>query len=176
MQQLLTLAREAIESGFENKELKIPYEIKKKFSEKGASFVTLTKNESLRGCIGTLHPHQELYKDIVENARHAAFDDYRFSPLKKEELSTVKIEVSVLSKSKKIEFTDEEDLLQKIDKKMGIILKKNGRTSTFLPQVWKNISDKKRFFEELSEKAGLNKDAWKDSDIYFYRVESIKEK
>jgi AmmeMemoRadiSam system protein A len=106
---------------------------------------------------------------------NAAFHDPRFSPLKKEELSAIKIEVSILSDSQEIEFTDEKELLSKIDDKMGLILKKGFSSATFLPQVWEEINNKKDFLQHLSVKAGLNKDVWKNSKIYFYRVKSIKE-
>ncbi len=174
--ELLKLAREAIEKRLEGKEVRIKEDIKKKYSEKKATFATLTEKGELRGCIGSLYPRQELYKDVIENAIHAAFDDYRFSQLKKSELSGIKIEISVLSIPEKINFKNEKELLQKIDKKTGIILKKGFNSSTFLPQVWKEIPDKTEFLEHLSRKAGLEKDAWKNSEIYFYKVESVKEK
>ncbi len=175
MKELLKLAREAIEKKLDGKEVRIKEDIKKKYSEKKASFVTLTEKGELRGCIGSLYPRHELYKDVIENAIHAAFDDYRFSQLKKSELSDIKIEISVLSIPEEINFKNEKELLQKIDKKMGIILKNGFNSSTFLPQVWEEISDKTEFLEHLSRKAGLDRDAWKKSKIYFYRVESIKE-
>ncbi len=176
MKELLKLARNAIESKFENKEIKVDEEIKKKYSEKKASFVTLTKHGQLRGCIGSLYPKQELYKDVIENAGYAAFDDCRFFPVRKEELKDIKIEVSILSTPEKISFKGEKELLDKIDKNMGIILKKGYNSATFLPQVWEEIPDKVEFLEELSIKAGMTKEKWKNSEVYFYRVEKIKEK
>ena len=123
-----------------------------------------------------MYPKQELYRDVAENAVHAAFDDYRFSPLNKNELSRIKIEISVLSIPKKMEFRNEKELLEKINKNMGIILKKGFNSATFLPQVWEELPDKEDFLEHLSQKAGLSKDAWKNSEIYYYIVKSIKEK
>jgi len=174
--ELLKLARDAIESELSNEKLEISKEIREKYSRKGASFVTLTKNKMLRGCIGSLYPSQELYRDIIENAKHAAFDDYRFPQLKKNELSDIRIEVSVLSIPEKLEFKDEKELFKKIDKNMGIILRKGFSSATFLPQVWEDIPDKIGFLENLCLKAGINKGSWKSSEIYFYRVEKIKEK
>jgi len=174
--ELLKLARDAIERELNSEKLEISKGIKEKYSRKGASFVTLTERRVLRGCIGSLYPRQELYKDVIENAKHAAFDDYRFPQLRKNELSEIRIEVSVLSIPKKLEFKDEKELFKKIDKKMGIILKKGFNSATFLPQVWEDIPDKTDFIENLCVKAGINKDLWKSSEIYFYRVEKIKEK
>ncbi len=175
-EELLKLARSAIESGLNNSRVIIPENIKKKYSEKKASFVTLTENGNLRGCIGSLYPKQELYKDIIENAKHAAFDDYRFSLLKKSELPEIIIEISVLSIPEKINFKDEKQLLQKISEDMGIILKKGFSSATFLPQVWEEIPNKIDFLEQLSVKAGMDKNSWKTSEIYFYKVEKVKEK
>lgn len=174
--ELLKLSREAIESELNNKKLKISENIKKEYSKKKASFVTLTENGGLRGCIGSLYPRQELYKDVAENAIHAAFDDPRFSSLSQNEFSKIKIEISVLSIPEKINFKDENELLKKINKSMGIILEKGNNSATFLPQVWEQIFNKIDFLEQLSMKAGLNKNAWKNSEIYFYKVESVKEK
>jgi len=174
--ELLKLARDAIESELNNEKLEVSREIKEKYSAKGASFVTLTEQRILRGCIGSLYPHQELYKDIIENAKHAAFDDYRFPKLKKNEFSEIKIEVSVLSIPKKLEFKNEKELLKKINKNMGIILRKGFSSATFLPQVWEELPDKTDFLESLCVKAGIRKDLWKNSEIYSYGVEKIKEK
>ena len=68
-----------------------------------------------------------------------------------------------------------EDVYDKIDNKMGIVLKKGWNSATFLPQVWEEIPDKKEFLEHLSRKAGLSKDSWKECEISYYRVESVKE-
>ena len=69
MNLLLTLARNAIKSELEHKELKINPLIIKKYCKEGACFVTLTENGELRGCIGSLEACRELYKDIIENAK-----------------------------------------------------------------------------------------------------------
>ncbi|MBS3155550.1 AmmeMemoRadiSam system protein A [Candidatus Woesearchaeota archaeon] len=176
MKELLKLARETIESYFSRKELKISDEIKKKYSDKKACFVTLTKNNQLRGCIGSLQPKQELYKDVIDNAHNAAFQDPRFSPLEKSELEKIKIEISVLSIPKKMIFKDSNDLLNKLTKKEGVIIKKGFYSATYLPQVWKEVNGKEEFLSSLCVKAGLNEDAWKDKiEVFTYHVEIVKE-
>jgi len=171
--ELLKLARSAIESQFNGKKNRVSDEIKKKYGEKKACFVTLTENGDLRGCIGSLEAHQELWKDVIDNAINAGFNDYRFEPLEEEELENIKVEISILSKPVKLGIG--KNVFDKIDNKMGIILKHNKGSATFLPQVWEQISNKQVFLEELSMKAGLFKDDWKDSEIWFYRVEKIEE-
>ena len=173
MKELLNLARKAIKCHFKNEEVKVNEKIKKKYSDKKACFVTLTKNRELRGCIGSLKPCQELYKDVIENSINAGFHDFRFLPLSENELKKIKIEISVLSVPKKLSFNDEKDLLKKINKEVGIILRKDERNATFLPQVWEQIPNKEQFLKQLSLKAGLEENAWKDSDIWFYEVKKI---
>jgi hypothetical protein len=176
MIELLKLARESIKSKLENKELKISDLIKKKYSEKKACFVTLTTNGNLRGCIGSLEPRQELWKEVAENARNAAFSDPRFNALTKEELEKVKIEISVLSIPKKIEYKDSEDLKKKIKGK-GVIIKKGYNSATYLPQVWKELPDEEEFLSSLCRKAGLAEDMWKTGklEVWNYLVDSVEE-
>src|SRR5450830_58359 len=65
--------------------------------EPGASFVTLTENGELRGCIGSLAAWRPLLEDVRANAVAAATQDPRFPPMTPDELPAVAIEVSVLS-------------------------------------------------------------------------------
>jgi AmmeMemoRadiSam system protein A len=175
MKELLTLARECLKNQFTGEKLDVPDTIKKKYSSKKACFVTLTQDNELRGCIGSLEARQELWQDIIENTLNAAFKDPRFLPLSYYELDKIKIEISILTTTKRLNFKNEKELLSKINKKMGLILKKSFYSSTFLPQVWEEIPDKTEFLEHLSIKAGLNKDDWKDAEIGYYEVEKVKE-
>lgn len=172
---LIQLTRKTIELHFLGNLFQPDEKTKEKYKDKKACFVTLTKKGSLRGCIGCLEARQELWKDVQENSINAAFYDSRFIPLTKDELNKIKIEVSILSKPIRLKYKDEEDLLNKLNDKMGIILKKDHFSSTFLPQVWEQISDKIEFLEHLSLKAGLNKNAWKKTEIWYYYVEIEKE-
>lgn len=167
---LCQLARKTIEAYFKEEEFTPDEKTKEKFSEKKACFVTLNKKNKLRGCIGCLEARQELWKEIQEMALNAAFHDPRFNPLREEELKEVKIEVSVLGKPKIINYKDEKDLLKKVNKNMGIILRKGCYSATFLPQVWEQIPDKVEFLEHLSIKAGFLKNEWKTADIFYYSV------
>ena len=172
---LTQLARKTLEAHFKDEEFIPDAKTKKKFNEKKACFVTLTKKGNLRGCIGSLEARQELWKDVQENTLNAAFKDFRFSPLSEKKLKEIKIEISILSEPQKLEAKNSKFLLDKIDKEMGLILKKGYSSATFLPQVWEEIPNKEDFLEQLSLKAGLEKDAWKNSDIWYYRVK-IEEK
>lgn len=125
----------------------------------GASFVTLTKNAALRGCIGSLDALRPLRTDVAENALGAAFRDPRFPALSAAEWPECEVEVSLLSRPKPVRFADEADLFEQIVAgEDGLILEAQGRRSTFLPQVWETLPDKRRFVRELLRKAGLAED------------------
>lgn len=175
-QELLKLARESIQTCLEERELEVSEEIKKKFSKKQACFVTLTVNDKLRGCIGSLEARQELWADVAENARNAAFSDFRFPALRKDELKKVKIEISVLTAPKKLDYKNEGDLLNKIKGK-GVVIRKGVKSATYLPQVWEEISDTEDFISSLCLKAGLGPLDWiyEKLDVFVYDAEKATE-
>lgn len=149
------------------------------FKYKNGTFVTLTIEGSLRGCIGNMLANGTLKEAIKNNAISAAFSDPRFSKLSKDEFNKINIELSILTEPKKLEYTDSDDLLSKIVKERdGVILRKGIYTSTFLPQVWEDIDSKEEFLSHLSLKAGLEFNAWeKDNlDVYTYQVKHFSEK
>src|SRR5262245_49679532 len=63
----------------------------------GCCFITLKAADDLRGCIGTLNAYEPLIMNVARNTYKAAFDDHRFPQLSGAELSTIKIEISVLT-------------------------------------------------------------------------------
>ena len=152
---LLSVARGAIEKSISGKsipELRHPW-----LKQIGATFVTLTREGRLRGCIGSLEAARPLGVDVAENALGAAFRDPRFPALTAEEWPQCGLEVSLLSAPKPIHFADEDDLLAQIRAgEDGLILEAEGRRATFLPQVWEGLPGKNLFFEELMKKAGLS--------------------
>ena len=124
-----------------------------------ATFVTLTKDGALRGCIGSLSATRPVGEDVAVNARAAAFQDPRFPKLKREEWPGCRVEVSLLSAPKPIAFGDDPDLLSQIRAgEDGLILECDGKRATFLPQVWETLPDRRQFLVELIKKAGLPAD------------------
>lgn|SRR3989344_1975999 len=173
-QIILNIARQVIGDVLNNRHsdsIDVPDELK----EIGACFVTLTIADKLRGCIGTLKAHRPLYLDVIENTKAAAFADDRFSPLTIDELNHVTIEISVLSQPQNLNYRDPDDLLNKLDPNMGIILLYQGHSATYLPQVWHDIPDKTEFLDSLAEKAGLIKEDWKKAKYQYYYVSAHKE-
>lgn len=164
---LLQLARNTIagELGIDILEIVRPKD-SEILDEKRGVFVTLEIGKKLRGCIGTIVPVYTLEEAVKRNAINAAFEDPRFWPLTKEEFESVRIEISALSVPEKLEYSNGEDLLQKLmPLKDGVILKKRFYEATYLPQVWEELKDKEQFLGSLCVKAGMNYDEWRKGDV-----------
>ncbi|MBF0380864.1 MAG: AmmeMemoRadiSam system protein B [Magnetococcales bacterium] len=143
----------------------------------GATFITLTKNGQLRGCIGSLSAQRSIGEDLLLNSYYAATKDSRFPTVVLDELKEIKIEVSLLSDPEPLLYQDGADLLNCLKPGIhGVILQKDGRRSTFLPQVWEQMPNKETFLQQLCLKAGLNGDCWQNNpQISLYTVDKIKE-
>jgi hypothetical protein len=176
---LLNLARRAIEAELKGEILKVDgKEMEEDLKEKRAAFVTLTISNNLRGCMGHLEAKQELYKEIIEDARAAAFKDPRFWPLTAEEFKQVKIEISILDKPKKFNYSTVGELEEYLSQnKPGVIIKDGWNTATFLPQVWEDLPKCSDFLGQLCLKAGLEEEEWKRGKlgVMTYGVEKIDE-
>lgn len=142
-----------------------------------ATFVTLTQNGQLRGCIGSLQAYRPLLDDIRENACNAAFRDPRFKPLSAEELPATRVEVSLLTPAVAMQFSSEADALAQLRPNIdGIIFSAGSRRSTFLPQVWEQLPKPADFMAHLKQKAGLPATYWgSDVKLERYTVEKWKE-
>ena len=147
-------------------------------AEPHACFVTLTKDFELRGCMGHLEAMQPLYLDIIDNAIAAAFEDDRFFPVTKEELTEIQIEISVLTRPEPVTFSSPQELLSQLTVGVdGVIVESGTRNATYLPQVWDEILEKDNFMSSLCLKAGLEPDDWKKRGmkVWRYQVEIISE-
>ena len=138
-----------------------------KLNSKCGAFVSLHKHGRLRGCIGHFGEDIPLHEIVAEMARAAAFEDPRFSPVRREELEDIDIEISVLTPMRRIQSLDEFEL-----HRHGIYIRKGYRSGTFLPQVADEVNwTKEEFVGHCSQdKAGLGWDGWKDAELYVYEA------
>lgn len=177
---LLEVARRTIEQHlFDRKGPKKPdADFPSIFYAHRGTFVTLTIQGGLRGCIGHITPQETLLEGIKANAINAAFQDPRFQPLTRSEWKNVKIEISILTDPKPLSYADANDLLKKLRPHVdGVILKKGYHQSTFLPQVWEQLPDKDEFLTHLCLKAGLAGEEWRkgDLEVTTYEVQAFEE-
>lgn len=181
---LLHMARATLENSFKSETEKLTPQqlypiISPGIDQQTGAFVTLkTNKKQLRGCIGRVLSLEPLYKTVYAMSLAAAFHDARFSPLTKQELASLTIQISILSEPKKVSSYHDIVIGQH-----GIILNKkntNGTiiaTSVFLPQVpIEHNWTLETTLEELSEKSGLERNAWKtDCDFEIFQTQEISE-
>ncbi len=179
--QLLQLARQSIEQAVCGKECPPPEldGLPPSLREKGVCFVTLTlPGGELRGCIGGLEATQPLAIDVWEHAAAAALDDYRFLPVRPEEVSLLEIEISRLTHPEPLDYEHPEDLPNLLHPGVdGVVLHDGFRRATFLPQVWEKIPDPCMFISHLCQKMGAASDTWRRRKLLaeIYRVEEFHE-
>ena len=138
-------------------------------AEPGATFVTLTLDDELRGCIGSVIAHRSLRADVTDNALGAAFRDPRFRPLPREAFEAVHVEVSLLSTPAPLVVADEAAALAALRPHVdGVIFEYGPFRGLFLPQVWEQLPSPREFLGQLRRKAGLPADFWA-SDVRLSR-------
>jgi AmmeMemoRadiSam system protein A len=179
-QSLIALARQAMEDGVLGKPW-TPLDLSAlppRLLEEGASFVTLTIEGGLRGCIGALEANQPLAEDVREHAIAAALEDPRFPPVAPGELAQIRIEISRLTAPIPMEYKTPEELLARLRPFVdGVIVADGMRRATFLPQVWEKIPDPAEFLENLCYKMGADPNLWrrKHLEVRTYEVEEFHE-
>jgi AmmeMemoRadiSam system protein A len=127
------------------------------FGESTGAFVTLRKRGRLRGCIGQIGTGRPLAQVVAQSAKSAALEDPRFDPVRRDEVSEIEIEISVLSALQEIS-------PEQIEAgKHGLLASRGLQRGLLLPQVAKECRwTAGRFLEETCVKAGLARDAWRD--------------
>jgi AmmeMemoRadiSam system protein A len=170
--RLLDLARRSIVQYPQSEELG-PFP--EKLKEKHGVFVSVYLGKELRGCIGHILPRESLCTSVRGCSVSAAYYDERFPRLTKEEAQNVGIEISVLTDPVRLHYINAAAIIRKLQVNEGVILKRGMNTATFLPQVWNHFPSKGEFLRQLCLKAGLARDAWKDSyaEVYVYKVEKF---
>jgi hypothetical protein len=136
----------------------------------GAVFVTINKKGHLRGCIGNIQPLMPLTQAVVSNATSASARDPRFPAVTKEELKDLQIEVTVLSPLEPLQ-----DVADIRIGTHGLYLINGRNTGILLPQVADNQKwDVQTFLEQVSHKAGLPAQAWKNSELFTFTADIIR--
>ena len=160
---LLDIARRAIAQGVAKRE---PLEVDVPagaLGEPAGAFVTLRRGKRLRGCIGRLESGEPLARVVALAAVSSALEDPRFEATRPEELSDLEIEISVLSVFEAIAPVDVRPGVH------GLMIQRGGNRGLLLPQVAAEYKwNAERFLEETCSKAGLPRDAWRDSETRIF--------
>ncbi|KYK29756.1 hypothetical protein AYK20_00030 [Thermoplasmatales archaeon SG8-52-1] len=147
-------------------------DFEKPFLEKQGAFVTIHTypRHDLRGCIGIPLPIMTLKDAILEGAKSATRDP-RFPRIEKDELDSIIIEVTILTKPELIKINKPEDYLSEIEiGRDGLIVEQGFFKGLLLPQVpieqgW----GKQEFLSHTCIKAGLMPDSWQNENIKIFK-------
>lgn len=146
-----------------------------KFSYNSGVFVTLNKEENLRGCIGFPTPVKKLYQSLVDAAIASATEDPRFPPVQYEELNEISFEITILTQPEEVKVTNPLEYLSKVKVgRDGLIVKWEFGSGLLLPQVpieygW----NEEEFLNHTCEKAGAPLDCWRRKSTMILRFEGI---
>src|SRR5262245_60160077 len=154
---LLQIVRAAVRAYLSGQSPRLPEIVPQMLTEPRGIFVSIHKEDALRGCIGNVYPASPLYRSAAECAIAAAVRYPRFMPMMADELPGVHFEVSVLSPMQRVH-----DIHQIEIGTHGLSISKKNARGLLLPQVAATYGwDRERFLQETCKKAGLGPDDWK---------------
>ena len=162
-QSLLCLAREAVIEAVFRGQILAEIPSGGIFSHQRGVFVTLHVGKRLRGCIGVVEPNESLGGSIVRCAASAALQDSRFPAMRPEELSALRIEISLLYAPLPIR-------LEQIEiGSHGLLISRGSQRGLLLPQVAvQHHFSAEQFLAETCRKAQLPPEAWRDPDANLF--------
>ena len=187
---LLNIAKKAVKTYLETGEqILVPEDCPEELKEKLGVFVTLNKNNQLRGCIGYPEPIESAIQATISVAIAAASEDPRFPQVIPEEYDNLEFEVTVLTKPQLMEIAHPSEYLNNIKiGKDGLMIKKGYSKGLLLPQVatennfdvenYKEMPKlaKETFLEHTCMKAGISADSYLDEscDVYTFQGQIFK--
>ncbi|MGP0630668.1 AmmeMemoRadiSam system protein A [Nitrospina sp. 32_T5] len=126
------LARKAVSHYLRHQEpLPCPNSLPDSLTRRAGAFVSIKKNGTLRGCIGTLEPQQgTLAAEIIENAVKAATKDPRFDPVTQEEMDHLTFSIDVLSPLERVT-----DFSMLDPKQYGLVIRNDKKQGVLLPDL-----------------------------------------
>lgn len=164
--RLLQIARESIVCGLDGKHVELSEsDLDEPLRRPSGAFVTLTREGTLRGCIGSIHPVAPLYRAVSQSASSAAFRDPRFLPVTREEFVRLEVEISVMGPIEDVREVGEITVGRD-----GLIISLGRYAGLLLPQVATDYGwDRETFLTQTCLKAGLPPVAWQLPDTRIAR-------
>ena len=176
---LVEIAKKSILHFLETGEkLEKPDDYPIELDEKLGVFVTLNKNNNLRGCIGYAEPIEPAITATIDVAIAAAFNDPRFPQITEDEFEKLDFEVTVLTKPEIIYVAHPDQYFEEIEIGVdGLIIQKGYSRGLLLPQVaTENLFTVEEFLEHNCMKAGISADSWMDEscDVFKFQGQIFK--
>ncbi|MEZ0575738.1 AmmeMemoRadiSam system protein A [Halodesulfovibrio aestuarii] len=146
----------------------VPKPQNKLLTQELGAFVTLKKNDTLRGCIGNVVGQGPLYLTVARMARAAAFEDPRFPQVSESEFAELSVEISIMGPITICPDTNRIEIGIH-----GLIIRHGAYSGLLLPQVAKEWHwDRKTFLEQTCIKAGLKPNMWEHPSTKIYWFEA----
>lgn len=124
-----------------------------KLAGRAGVFISLKKNNRLRGCIGTIEPSRKnIAAEIIENAISAGTRDPRFHPVTPDELADLVYSVDILTEPEAIN-----DLTQLDPGRYGVIVRCGARCGLLLPNL-EGVDTVEAQIAIARQKAGIGPD------------------
>jgi uncharacterized protein (TIGR00296 family) len=173
---LVRTARRAVEEQVLHMgRLPVPEDTPQEFGRNAGVFVTLNTHpdSNLRGCIGHPYPDSPLIEALIDSAISACSRDPRFPGVRKEELGSIVLEVTVLTPPEPIKARRPSEYPRFVEVgRHGLIVRKGWYQGLLLPQVAVDWGwDAEEFLSQTCRKAGLPLTAWIDEDTQVLRFE-----
>lgn len=165
MNPLVNLAKQAVESYVKEGKVICP---SKNLNRRAGVFITIENQKRLRGCLGTYLPtRKNIAEEIIHNAIAAATEDYRFSPIQKDELPELSYAVYILSEPELVG-----DIKSLDPQKYGIIVRASGKTGLLLPNL-ESVDTTEKQIAIACQKGGI--DIGRENIIiYRFAAEKLK--
>ena len=157
-------AQHFIETG---KPLACPDPLPESLKQNAGVFVSIKKQGSLRGCIGTITPkYKNLAEEVIQNALRAASQDPRFEPIQQEELPSLTFSVDVLTPLEKIKNLKGHNI-----KQLGLLARGEGKQGVLLPDL-ENIKSAEQQLKVCLKKGGFSQ--CDQYELYRFKVKRFK--
>lgn len=169
--ELLNVVKNIVEATASGVKYSLPEELLNipSFLQEFTAFVTIKKNDELRACMGHIFPTKPLILELNEVAKTSSTSDWRFGPIRKDELPYLSYEITILSRFKKV-FSYEQIQVGK----HGLYLRYKNNSGLLLPQVATERNwDVNTFLQNLCLKAGVAKTTFLDPDAEIYSFEAL---
>ncbi|MCX6815472.1 MAG: AMMECR1 domain-containing protein [Candidatus Aenigmarchaeota archaeon] len=169
--ELLKIARNIMERSARKEMLGKPKNYPEKLDKNFGILCILKKDSDVRGQIVVGFP-VSLFSilDATISAVTALTSECN---LLTHELNEIKIELSILTEPELMRFNKKEEILENIKQNIDGLLLRYGIFESFLPpQAWTEIKEKEAFLDKLCEKAGVEKETWREADIELYKFQA----
>ncbi|HZY93455.1 MAG TPA: TIGR00296 family protein [Candidatus Bathyarchaeia archaeon] len=133
-----------------------------------SSLFDIRAQKGLRGCVGDPTPKESLDRLVPRIAVDAATNDFRFRPVKLDELRThILVEVNVLGPLEPIVVSEPLDFVHEVKVgRDGVMVEGMGSKGLLLPEVGVEEGfDSEEFLVHCCLKAGLSPDAWLTREV-----------